>query len=211
MKEYTRQEEKALFEQAQAGDRASVAALMQQHERLVHAVVRRQWSGRLRYVDVVHEGRIGLWRAILHFDPDRGTAFSTYAWPAIARQVWKAVEEAQAELSHPIAHEEVGDDVAQQVIQTEVSRTLRATVAQLPHKERWVVARYYGLDGRGGRTQRTLGEKLGCTQQAISYHVRKAVRRLRHPGWSARLRALLGYQRRADYRAAVRPSSGGCR
>jgi DNA-binding GntR family transcriptional regulator len=59
MDEYTWKEEKALFEQAQAGDRASAAALMRQHERLVHAVVRRQWSGRLRYVDVVHEGRTG--------------------------------------------------------------------------------------------------------------------------------------------------------
>jgi hypothetical protein len=28
-----------------------------------------------------------------------------------------------------------------------------------------------------------LGEKFGCTRQAISNHVRKAVRRLRHPGW----------------------------
>ena len=211
MKEYTWEEEKALFEQAQAGDQTSVAALMRQHENLVHAVVRRQWSGRLRYVDVVHEGRIGLWRAILHFDPDRGTAFSTYAWPAIAHQVWKAVEEAQAEPPRPIAPEEVGDDVAQQVVRTEIFQTLRATVAQLPHKERWVVARYYGLDGRGGRTQRALGEKLGCTRQAISYHVRKAVRRLRHPGWSARLRALLGYQQRADYRAALRSPSGGRR
>jgi len=209
MEEYTGKEEKTLFEQAQAGDRTSIATLMRQHEKLVHAVVRRQWRGHLRYVDVVHEGRIGLWRAILHFDPERGTAFSTYAWPAIAHQVWKAVEEAQAEPSPPIAHEEVGDDVAQQTVRSEVSRTLRATVAQLPHKERWIVARYYGLDGRGGRTQRALGEKLGCTRQAISYHVRKAVRRLRHPGWSARLRAVLGYQQRADYRAAVRPSSGG--
>jgi DNA-binding GntR family transcriptional regulator len=59
MKEYTWEEEKALFEQAQAGDQTSVAALMRQHENLVHAVVRRQWSGRLRYVDVVHEGRTG--------------------------------------------------------------------------------------------------------------------------------------------------------
>ena len=97
------------------------------------------------------------------------------------------------------------------MVRAEVSQALRATVAQLPHKERWVVARYYGLDGRGGRTQRALGEKLGCTRQAISYHVRKAVRRLRHPGWSARLRALLGYQQRADYRAALRSPSGGRR
>jgi DNA-directed RNA polymerase sigma subunit (sigma70/sigma32) len=31
------------------------------------------------YEEVVQEGRIGLWRALLRYDPARGAAFSTYA------------------------------------------------------------------------------------------------------------------------------------
>ncbi len=30
-------------------------------------------------------GQVTLWRAIVRFDPDRGVAFSTYAWTAISR------------------------------------------------------------------------------------------------------------------------------
>jgi RNA polymerase sigma factor (sigma-70 family) len=210
MEQYTRKHEKALFRQAQAGDRESLETLMQRHERLVHAVVRRQWSGGWRYQDIVHEGRIGLWRALLNYDPEYGTAFSTYAWPAIARQVWRAVQQAgqAAEVSGPRG-EPHSEDVARQVARREIAHTLRETVARLPAKERWVLARHYGLDGRGGTTYQRLGEWLGCTRQAISYHESKALRRLRHPGWSAKLRAQLGYDQRQDYHAALTGQTGG--
>ena len=91
MEEYTRNREKELFREAQAGARVSLNTLMRRHEGLVHAVVRKQWSGGWCYEEVVQEGRLGLWHAILKYDPERGTAFSTYAWSAIAHQVWGAV------------------------------------------------------------------------------------------------------------------------
>lgn len=205
MVKYTTAQQKPLFRQAQAGDRASLEALMREHEPLVHAVVQKQWSGGWRYADVVHEGRLGLWRAILNYDPERGTAFSTYAWPAIARQVWRAVQgrQAEEERGHVAGEERRVEDVARQVARHKLRHTVRETVARLPEKERWVVVRYYGLDGRGGTTQRRLGEQLGCTRQAIGYHVHKALRRLRHPGWSAQLRAQVGCNQRAAYRAAL--------
>jgi RNA polymerase sigma factor (sigma-70 family) len=211
MTKYTAEEEKALFTQAQAGDSTSLAKLMQAHEKLVHAVVRQQWSGGWRYADIVHEGRIGLWRAILHYDPERGGAFSTYAWPAIARQVWHAVEQA-ARHSEPAPAPmpmSATVDVAQHVAWLETCATLRALVARLPQKERWLLRRYYGLDGWGGQTQPELGSLLGCTRQAVSYHMHKALRRLRHPDWSAPLLAQLASPSRATYRAALRPPQGG--
>ncbi len=211
MSKYTRSDEKGLFRQAQAGDRASLATLMRRHENLVHAVVRQQWSGPRRYADIVHEGRIGLWRAILKYDPEYGTAFSTYAWPAIAHQIWDAVEREPAHDSRARQHvsQACAPDVALEVQEAQVHHALRQAVTQLPEKERWIVARYYGLDGRGGCTQRMLGQVLGCTRQSVGYHLYKALRRLRHPGWSARLRALLGYNDRAAYRAAVAPQQEG--
>jgi len=90
-----------LFVQAQAGCRDSLELLMARHKGLLQAVVRRQWLGPLAYADALQAGRIGLWRAILGYDPQRGTAFSTYAWPAIQRAVWRAVKQAQAHLSCP--------------------------------------------------------------------------------------------------------------
>ncbi len=68
---------------------------MARYERLMHWVVRRQWLGKLSYVEALQAGRIGLWRALQGYDPQRGTAFSTYAVPAIARVVWRAVAQAK--------------------------------------------------------------------------------------------------------------------
>jgi len=59
----------ALFRQAQAGCRDSVARLMATHEGLVHAVVRKQVLGDLPFAEALQAGRIGLWHAILGFNP----------------------------------------------------------------------------------------------------------------------------------------------
>jgi RNA polymerase sigma factor (sigma-70 family) len=84
-------ENPAIYDCAQAGCEACLEALLRRHEGLLHAIVRRQWRGGMAYADVAQEGRIGLWQAIMHFDPHRGVAFSSYAWPAIERRLWRAV------------------------------------------------------------------------------------------------------------------------
>src|SRR6266536_5325713 len=61
------------------------------HEGLVRLVVRRQQRGPLPFADALHEGRLGLWRALLGYDGQRGTRFSSYAVPAIEHAVWRAV------------------------------------------------------------------------------------------------------------------------
>ncbi|MGC9336481.1 MAG: sigma-70 family RNA polymerase sigma factor [Anaerolineae bacterium] len=194
-----------LFRQAQAGDAASLDALMQRHDGLVHHIIRKQCSGPLTYAEVLQEGRIGLWRAILRFDPHRGTAFSTYASVAIARHVWQAVRQAQ----QPIPPEEVAPLLVQPTNPQDASRhleidfVLHTLVEQLPPKQRWIVRAYYGLAGSEPHTLAQLGQLLGCTHQAVHYHLRRALFQLRHPAFSATLRALLGRNRRQDYLRAL--------
>jgi RNA polymerase sigma factor (sigma-70 family) len=204
MSNYTRESEMAqLFRRAQAGDRRCLNRLMCQHDGLVHHIIRQQWDGPLTYAETLQEGRIALWRAILGFDPQRGTVFSTYASVAIARQVWQAVERAQQQdgliflsplpLPHP----------RDLVLTQEIEEALRALVKRLPVKRRWIVRTYYGLDGRGGHTLAQIGRWLGCSRQAVHYHLQRALLRLRHPAFSATLRFLLGRNRRRDYRQAL--------
>ena len=72
------------------------AESLARHEGLVRWVVRRQYLGDLAFADALQEGRLGLWRALAGYDPSRGTAFSSYAVPAIARAVWSAVASSHA-------------------------------------------------------------------------------------------------------------------
>jgi RNA polymerase sigma factor (sigma-70 family) len=188
---------------------------MRQHDKLVHHVIRRQSGGSLSYAETLQEGRIGLWRAILKFDPERGTAFSTYAGTAIAHQVWRAVKRRAAQDKEEIQRYGLQrDDIAPPVfsadllseeIELQVKTELYDLVAQLSRKQRHIVWAYYGLDGQDRQTQRQLGDELGCTRQAIHYHLHRALQRLRHPAFSASLRALLDLNRRQDYLQALQP------
>ena len=215
MSNHTTSDTDVRFRQAQAGDTESLAQLMHQHDRLVHHVIRRQSGGSLSYAETLQEGRIGLWRAILRFDPERGTAFSTYAGTAIAHQVWRAVKRRAAQDKERVKRYGLWrDDIAPPLFPADLlgreiellaEAELYALVAQLPRKQRRIVWAYYGLDGQDRQTQRQLGDELGCTRQAIHYHLRCALQRLRHPAFSASLRALLDLNRRQDYLQVLQP------
>jgi len=86
---FSKQAEATLIKQAQGGSQESLNLLLLRHEQLVHWVVQRQWLCTLPYVVAVQEGRRGLWHAILGFDPERGSRFSTYAYQAIMKYVWR--------------------------------------------------------------------------------------------------------------------------
>jgi len=193
------------FYAAQAGDKASLSELMERHKGLVHYVIRQQSSGSLSYADLVQAGQVGLWRAILGYDPGRGVAFSTYACVTVRRHIWGAVRRAKAgaarrrvglELSSPL-------ELVDQVVEGEVVAVLHAMVEGLPAQRRRIVCAYYGLNGEEAQTQAELAAEQGCTPQAISYHLRRALEQLRHPSWSAALRALIGRNRRQDYLQAL--------
>jgi DNA-directed RNA polymerase specialized sigma subunit len=74
--------EARLFEQAQGGCQDSLNLLQARHEPLVKYAVNRQNLGDLAYDEADQAGRMGLWKAILRFDPYQGHQFSTYASPA---------------------------------------------------------------------------------------------------------------------------------
>jgi RNA polymerase sigma factor (sigma-70 family) len=192
---------------------------MRQHDGLVHHIIRRQWGGSLSYAQVLQEGRIGLWRAILRFDPERGTAFSTYAGVAIARRVWDAVrQDRKTQAQVEAARQALGNgseppsavslDPLEGLVEQDIKGALGTLVGRLPVKQRQIVRAYYGLDGYPPHTLVQLGEHWGCTKQAVQYHLRRALHRLRHPAFSAPLRALLDLNRRQDYLRALRPERG---
>ena len=201
-----------LFQQAQAGDARSLEQLMARHEGLVHVVARRQWRGPLSYEETVQEGRIGLWRAIVGYELERGVAFSTYAGVAIARKIWQAVKQQQArqeKLEQVWDWEEEaspGPGLLNWLLVGEVSESLQAQVQGLPTRQRRIIQAYYGLEDQGPQTLAEMGRQLNCSRQAVSYHHHRALERLRHPAFSACLRELLGRNRREDYLQVLQPA-----
>jgi RNA polymerase sigma factor (sigma-70 family) len=85
----------ARFRCAQAGCSGCMRNLLREHSGLVYRMVNRLASGKVECADLFQEGRIGLWRAILHYEVGRGVAFSSYACVVIQHHLWEVVKRSQ--------------------------------------------------------------------------------------------------------------------
>jgi RNA polymerase sigma factor (sigma-70 family) len=197
--------EVVLFHQAQAGCRKSLNELMGTHDGLVHAVVRRQVLGDLPYTEALQAGRIGLWRAIVRFDPGRGCAFSTYAWPSIVHHVWRAVKvHRRAAGNEPDEMHSEWQRIASMdpAILADVwlvQDTLHELVTRLSKRMQQIIVARYGLDGQASRFYREIGKHLGVSGERARQLHSEALVWLRHPAHSQQLRSLLAYHSLADY------------
>jgi RNA polymerase sigma factor (sigma-70 family) len=200
----------APFRQAQAGCRDNLARLMAAHEGLVHAVVRKQVLGDLPFAEALQAGRIGLWRAILGYDPNRGVAFSTYAWTSIMHHVWREVkvsERAQAQgvqrlpLAAAAACALEDGDPADDWEAFAIYSTLWGLIARLPERLRIVVLARYELTGQPQVFYSQIGAALGVSGERARQLHTEALIWLRQPAHSQQLRSLLGRHTLADYEA----------
>jgi len=184
----------------------AVRQAMEEHDGLVHAFIQRQGGGDISYEEALQAGRIGLWRAIEGYDPKRGTAFSTYAWVAIYRQIHRRAKE----LSRGTKGEAQDLPVSWVVPDPheELERKLTGTilddlVSQLPWRLRRVIVGRYGLGEEPPCTLKELGKELGLSRERVRQLQQEALAWLRHPAHSWHLRHLLGKNTAADYRCAL--------
>jgi RNA polymerase sigma factor (sigma-70 family) len=196
----------ALYRMAQEGCPESLDRLLRQHEGLVRQIVAHQRLSGLPFEEALQAGRIGLWRAIEGYDPQRGTRFSTYAYPAIIRQVWEAVRRACAWERRQIPEELLGvyfeahsADDHQQAEWEEVEDKLRGMVAGLPERQAEVIRRHYGLEGQARETLAEIGTGWRVSRQRVYQIEEAALIRLRQPGQSQELRSLLGRHSQGEY------------
>jgi RNA polymerase sigma factor (sigma-70 family) len=151
-------------------------------------------------------GRIGLWRAIGGYDPRRGYAFSSYAYPAIARHVWQAVKQRERAEPLPVAMaaapllERTDPELIWEAAL--VRACLYQLVGWLPERLQTIIIARYGLGGNSARSYREIGVSLGLTGERVRQLHTEALVWLRHPAHSQRLRALLERHSLAEYEAA---------
>jgi DNA-directed RNA polymerase sigma subunit (sigma70/sigma32) len=150
---------------------------------------------------LLQEGRIALWHAILRFDVGRGVAFSSFAWVAIRRQIWRAV--VLAERCWGWLYSPESWDPAEQVETEWLWAALRpavaAAVAQLPERLRQVVTEYYGLAGDEPHNFRWIERVHGINHERARQLRNDALVWLRLPALSAWLRALCERDDRRAY------------
>jgi len=210
--------EATFFAEAQAGCQISLNWLMSRHDGLVQAVVRRQVLGDLPFAEALQAGRIGLWRAILGYDPQRGTTFSTYAWLSIMRHIWRAVKQQSRE----DGRFQVGTAIRiGQKRETdpgliweghELQASLHSLVERLPDDRlRCIVLARYGLSGDPPATYRQIGAVCGLSGERVRQLHLQALVWLRHPAHSYILRSMLGRHHIGDYQDSDRQAQSWLR
>lgn len=185
-------------------------SLLREHRGLIWWMVSRQGWGKVEYADLFQEGQIGLWQAILHYDPGRGVAFSTYACVVIRYQAWAAVRHAR-KAEGWLGYERAGDslEVLLAAWQGEqIRQALGEALAMLPEQLRQVIQLHYGMGGEAPQNLAEIGRGWGVSGEWIRQLHNRAVGLLRLPALSIRLRSICERAERAHYRQALRQTRG---
>jgi RNA polymerase sigma factor (sigma-70 family) len=185
----------------------TVEEALRRHDGLVHAFIQRQGGGAISYEEALHAGRIGLWRAILGYDPSKGTRFSTYAWVAICRHVNQAAMESREATDRRLS-DAPGKGWYMMDLEGELDRgwidgALYGLVGRLPDRLQQIIVARYGLGDHPFCTLEQVGAALGVTAERVRQLQQEALAWLRHPAHSGRLRQLVDKNRAVDYRQAL--------
>ena len=254
------EEELELSDRILAGDEEAKRILAEANLRLVVSIAKRYVGRGLLFLDLIHEGNIGLMKAVDKFDVGKGFKFSTYATWWIRQAITRAIadqartirvpvhmvetinklariqrqltlelnreptEEELAEKMHtsvdkireiykisqepvsletPIGEEEdshLGDFIkdernvspeeyaTNEMLKDEISKVLLT----LTEREEKVIRLRFGLEDGKSRTLEEVGQLFGVTRERIRQIEAKALRKLRHPSRSRKLKDYMG-------------------
>jgi RNA polymerase primary sigma factor len=92
-KPLTPEDEKKLGRRIQAGDEEALQALVESNLRFVVHYAKRYRGLGLAYMDLIHEGNLGLMEAAKRFDPERNVKFISYAVWWVRQAILHALSE----------------------------------------------------------------------------------------------------------------------
>lgn len=166
-----------LIGRAQAGDQNAAEHLLQLYRPLVLGVARHFFLPGSEPEDVQQIGMIGLWKAIMHYNPGRGVSFATFARLCVRRQILSALKHATQPSVPTVAFPEPSEQrrnwrewvydptpslLEQLMEQDEACNMLDALVSRLSPLEARVLALY-----GSGQTYREIAEQVGCSLKAV--------------------------------------------
>ncbi len=173
---------------AQAGEIRN--QLLQSHLRMVVYVARQHVQSNENLFELISDGNLWLMRAVECFDFSRGVKFSTYLTYALMKNYARRFSQRAGRSDGKLVFAQ--DDLLDQLDtgeQTSVSDAvdmlmmqgrLVDALAQLPKRERDLVASHYGLEaGQSPASFSMLAERMGVTKARVRQLETRAIRRLR--------------------------------
>lgn len=191
------EEEQQVLEALERGEETAKQRLVEHNLRLVVYIARRFENTGINLEDLISIGTIGLIKAIGTYRLDKKIRLATYASRCIENEILMHIrkispQKAEVSLNEPINMDCDGnelqlcdilgtdDDMIQRPLEEDVDiRILRASLEQLPQREREIVCMRYGLEGRKELTQKEVAAHMGISQSYISRLEKKILLRLK--------------------------------
>jgi len=174
--------------------------IIQANTRLVISVVKQFVTPQHSFDELLSDGLLSLMQAVDKYDFARGFRFSTYAYRAISRNVFRRITDQKRNAKRlALATEEVmaqvpdrdaasaSDDVAWDQLYDQINEGLSC----LDARERFIVEGRFQLSGqRKGRTFQSLADELGISKERVRQLMQRAMGKLRRAAGDLRLEEL---------------------
>lgn len=176
---------------AQNGDKKAMEHMIRKYEPLVTSLSRKYgWMAPAAHEDLLQEGRLGLYKAVMKFDATRGLKFMTVAFPTVRGAIQVL---ARKELRHPrftTTYESAQNSprwadhscVPELESDTPIEKVrgiVKDVCGTLDSKRAQIICDKFGLFGKEALRNKELCEKYGLTKQAVHSYIVKFNNRAR--------------------------------
>lgn len=190
------EEELTYVQRAAQGDSHARDKLIEHNLRLVAHIVKKYYSQTGDTDDLISIGTIGLIKAVNTYQPEKQIRLATYAARCIENEVLMHLRKTRRQagevsLNDALEQDEengglslldvlkVEDTMLEELDAKESCiRVRRGVEACLEQREKQVIIRRYGLDGRRPVTQREIAAELGISRSYVSRIEKKALKKL---------------------------------
>lgn len=204
-KPISRENERILLQRAKVGDIDAQNEILTANLRFVFNIAKRYKGNGANIADLISEGNLGLIKAMQKFDTSKNVKFISYAvwWVRNAmqefikkRQMCLNIEKEEETLNAPILNNGIPDseddwvekkevvlsseeDEAKRELHKNQRKIVETLMSKLEGRERYIVERYYGVDGKKSKNLEEIGKELGITKERVRQLKAKSLNKLR--------------------------------